>query len=301
MNTTSILLSGAAAAAMAAALAGGLVLAVPERPAGDAAAVPPAETVRIAPGTLLFPEPGAFLRDGRPIAQPRRSLRLAAPLEIMRHQVSVGAYRRCVAAGACSPADLPRDAAPDLPVTGVSHIDAEAYAAWYSRQTGRTWRLPSAAEWAHAAGTRFVGDLWDGAGDADNPASAWLARYRAEGTTGAPAAPPQPRGRFGANEKGVVDLAGNVWEWTSTCYRRVTLAGEAETQATLENCGVRIAEGRHRAYMSRFIRDGKSGGCAVGTPPEHLGFRLVREPGPLARFALLWGQLTGAQVEEPAV
>ena len=29
--------------------------------------------------------------------------------------------------------------------------------------------------------------------------------------------------------------------------------------------------------MSNFIRDGRSGGCAVGTPPEHLGFRLVRE------------------------
>jgi hypothetical protein len=38
--------------------------------------------------------------------------------------------------------------------------------------------------------------------------------------------------------------------------------------------------------MSSFIRDGKSGGCAVGTPPEHLGFRLVRDD---ARFpAIAW-------------
>jgi hypothetical protein len=39
-------------------------------------------------------------------------------------------------------------------------------------------------------------------------------------------------------------------------------------------------EGFHRTYMSNFIRDGKSGGCAVGKPPDSLGFRLVKErPG----------------------
>jgi hypothetical protein len=31
--------------------------------------------------------------------------------------------------------------------------------------------------------------------------------------------------------------------------------------------------------MSNFIRDGKSGGCAVGTPPDNLGFRLVHDQG----------------------
>jgi hypothetical protein len=29
--------------------------------------------------------------------------------------------------------------------------------------------------------------------------------------------------------------------------------------------------------MSNFVREGKSGGCAVGTPPDYLGFRLVQE------------------------
>ena len=43
------------------------------------------------------------------------------------------------------------------------------------------------------------------------------------------------------------------------------------------NCGVRVAEGRHRAYVTDFIRDARAGGCAVGVPPRNLGFRLVRE------------------------
>jgi hypothetical protein len=41
------------------------------------------------------------------------------------------------------------------------------------------------------------------------------------------------------------------------------------------NCGVRVVEGRHRTYLSDFIRDARAGGCQVGTPPTNLGFRLV--------------------------
>ena len=44
------------------------------------------------------------------------------------------------------------------------------------------------------------------------------------------------------------------------------------------NCGVRVAEGAHRAYVTDFIRDARAGGCASGVPPNNLGFRLVREP-----------------------
>ena len=43
------------------------------------------------------------------------------------------------------------------------------------------------------------------------------------------------------------------------------------------NCGVRVVEGQHRAYVTDFIRDAKAGGCAVGVPPDNLGFRLVVE------------------------
>jgi formylglycine-generating enzyme required for sulfatase activity len=86
----------------------------------------------------------------------------------------------------------------------------------------------------------------------------------------------KPVGAFGVNEHGLADMAGNVWEWTDTCYRRVALApGVASGRPTI-NCGVRVVAGRHRSYMTDFIRDPRSGGCAVGIPPANLGFRLVR-------------------------
>jgi hypothetical protein len=65
---------------------------------------------------------------------------------------------------------------------------------------------------------------------------------------------------------------------------RATVTTAGKISRTTENCGVNVVEGRHRAYMSNFIRDGKSGGCAVGTPPENLGFRLVREHRPVGEL-----------------
>jgi hypothetical protein len=53
-----------------------------------------------------------------------------------------------------------------------------------------------------------------------------------------------------------------------------------------ENCGVRVVEGQHRTYVTDFIRDALAGGCAVGTPPANLGFRLVRAGGAARRVWL---------------
>src|SRR5690606_35715694 len=89
------------------------------------------------------------------------------------------------------------------------------------------------------------------------------------------------RGHYGSNALGVEDFGGNVWEWTSTCYSRSTLASDGGLENTVENCGVHVLEGGHRAYMSNFVRDGRSGGCATGASPENLGFRLVLDERPL--------------------
>jgi hypothetical protein len=48
---------------------------------------------------------------------------------------------------------------------------------------------------------------------------------------------------------------------------------------------------RVRVYVTDFIRDARAGGRAAGTPPDNLGFRLVRDqPSFVARTAELFGR-----------
>lgn len=253
-------------------------------------AVAPPVTVVVPPHAASYRVAGEFWRAGVPVDAPLRDNRRATPLLIMALQVSAGDYARCVAAGPCKPAADP--AAATLPVTGASFADANAYAGWLSRVTGQFWRLPTDAEWSFAAGSRFADDALGLAADPGDPSKRWRAAYARESAGGGDRiGKVQPAGHFGRNEFGVADLAGSVWEWTSTCYDRTRLDGDGTLQGVTENCNVRVAEGRHRAYLTAFIRDARGGGCAQGRPPDHLGFRLVRDASPLPlveRLAAWW-------------
>jgi len=102
---------------------------------------------------------------------------------------------------------------PDHPVVQVAYADAAAYADWAGR------RLPSEAEWEYAARGGLDGAeyAW---GDERTPDGAVLANtwvgafpYRNEGWGGT-----SPVGSYPANGYGLVDLIGNVWEWTADLF-----------------------------------------------------------------------------------
>ena len=266
-----------------------------QAPSTGGPSLPAADTVKISEQVVDFPQPGEFLVEGSPAAAPLISRKVAA-FRIMKHQVGLAEYGRCVAAGACMAADA-NPTQEDVPVTGVNWTDAEAYARWYSETTGQIWRLPTALEAAAAAGERFGGEaVPSAADDPRNPAIRWIRHYREEASAKRPADPePKPRGHYGPNSLGLEDFGGNVWEWTSTCYSRATLGPGRSIESLVENCGVRVLEGRHRTYMSNFIRDGRSGGCAVGTPPDQLGFRLVLDEKRFPLLARLATRLTGLE------
>jgi len=236
---------------------------------------PPGEgLVRIDAASVRYREPGEFLDGTRPVNGPIGEIRTGTAFAIMARQVTRGEYDRCVSAGGCEALDKVTPS--DRPAVGLSFNDAAAYAAWLSRETGDAWRLPTDREWAVAAGSRYRDDAWTDVSDPADPSKRWIATYDAESSGQETLEQdPQPVGAFGANEFGLHDLAGNVWEWTSTCYVRRRL----DTGTEAENCGVRIAEGRHRAYMTAFFRDPKAGACSVGIPPANLGIRLVRDRG----------------------
>jgi len=270
----------ALAAAMLAATAAGPAMIA--GPADHSAAALPPEMIRLPPSVVRHRLAGDFTRAGRPVNAPVVSEEVPG-FSIMIRQVTGAEYRRCAEDGACPAAAADVSPHADRPMVKASWRDAQAYAAWLSRTTGQAYRLPTDAEWAYAAGDRLRDDALPESPDDEvrDPSKRWLARYAQEAARETEAERgPQPTGAFGANDRGLLDIAGNVWEWTSTCFHRVALDAEGRrTGDESVNCGVRVVEGRHRSYMSDFIRDARSGGCAVGTPPGNLGFRLVRDDG----------------------
>lgn len=94
------------------------------------------------------------------------------------------------------------------PVVMVSHADARAYGEWLSKKTGKIWRLPSEAEWEKAArGTDGRWFPWGNSYDPKRLNSHDLGPFDSV-----------PVGRFPGGESpfGLVDPAGQVFEWTST-------------------------------------------------------------------------------------
>jgi formylglycine-generating enzyme required for sulfatase activity len=254
-------------------------------------AAPALPTVVVAPGTFAFRLPGEYLKDGWPVDAPERTVTFQRGFEIMKDEVSSADYAACVADGACKAAES-GTASAALPVTGVSYRDAVTYAVWLSAKTGENWRLPTDEEWSFAAAERLHDDSLSLPQEAGNPAARWLARYRAEAAADKRDTQPKPLGSFGTNSKGLADISGNVWEWTATCYTRAAVGNDGQVAHHTENCGVRVVAGRHRGYMSTFIRDGRSGGCAAGLAPDNLGFRLVREKLSLVgRIRLQWADV----------
>jgi formylglycine-generating enzyme required for sulfatase activity len=227
------------------------------------------------PGWFAYRPLGDYESNGRVIDAPARATRLDAPLDVMVEPVSQAEYARCVAAAACPKLKSVDPAAENLPVVGVSWLEATAYAEWYAAKTGEDWRLPTDEEWAYAAAERFRGEPPRGA-SGDDFARRWLAKFDADSALARQPKAPQPFGHFGLDTLGVADLAGNVWEWTNSCYERRSVEAGGEARLLTRNCRVRALEGEHRTFMSDFIRDGVAGGCSVGPPPTNLGFRLVR-------------------------
>jgi formylglycine-generating enzyme required for sulfatase activity len=265
------------ALACIAGLAGPLAVAplVMERDAAEPDLRDPQAVVELHSGSVAYRVNGDFTHARKQAAAPLVQINLPRSLAVMKHQVSSSDYQRCVDDGACRALDRGVVVAGDRPAVQASWHDANGYAQWLSRKTGETWRLPTDEEWAIAAGSKFKDDGI--AIDDNDPSKRWIARYERE----ADRAPSDPGtrsfGTFGSNENGLQDIGGNVWEWTASCFVRRVLNDGGKVISESPNCGVRVVEGQHRAYVTDFIRDAKAGGCAVGVPPDNLGFRLVVE------------------------
>jgi len=166
----------------------------------------------------------------------------------------------------------------DHPVVYVSWYDALNYCQWLSKVTGRSYSLPSEAEWEKGArGTdgRIYpwGNQWDASRVRVQP---WWKRWRLK-TTPVEACP------AGASPYGLLCMAGNVWEWTRSLLGKYPYPGEAQGQAQREDLTApadkgRILRGGPIDSPPGFVPCASRRGLSPLNLAENVGFRVVMHP-----------------------
>jgi formylglycine-generating enzyme required for sulfatase activity len=181
---------------------------------------------------------------------------------------------------------------PDHPVVQVAWEDVAAYAGWAGKE------LPTEAEWEFAARGGLEGATYAW-GEDFTPGGRWMANTwqgdfpmhntREDGHAGT-----APVGSYPSNGYGLVDMTGNVWEWTADWY-------QAHGRSAHSCCGVEnprggAREGSHDpdvvgTEIPRRVMKGGSHLCApnycrryrpaarmaqpIDTSTSHLGFRCI--------------------------
>jgi formylglycine-generating enzyme required for sulfatase activity len=107
----------------------------------------PVETVDVAPRVFVYRLAGDFSQGGQTVDAPLVTVARTSALHIMKQQVTVAEYDRCVAETKCMARSPLEGFDPNLPAVQVSWQDATAFAHWLSAKTGETWRLPTDEEW----------------------------------------------------------------------------------------------------------------------------------------------------------
>ena len=132
------------------------------------------------------------------------------PFAIGKYPITVQEWNECAAATACGFVATGHD---DAPVTNVSWSDARQYLAWLSQATGKTYRLPSEAEWEYAARGGTQTKYWWG----EKPI-AGMAACKDCGDAGADL--PVKVGSFKPNPFGLYDMGGGVDQWVEDCWHK---------------------------------------------------------------------------------
>jgi len=217
---------------------------------------------------------------------PATSVYLSA-YAIDRVEVTVAAYRKCVQAGACSPAPLlqsdTRFLLPQLPITSVTWDEGRAYCAW------RGARLPTEAEWERAA-RGSDGRTWPW-GNAPQGKNANHGRFMSGDELGISQVPRMrpdesdghaflaPVGSYpdGASPVGALDLAGNAAEWTADVYHEEPPQRSATVNPHGPAVGqLRTLRGGSWRHPMLFLRSTSRDAAPSDSRSPEIGFRCAR-------------------------
>lgn len=183
-------------------------------------------------------------------------------------------FRRTSAPYAWTQAEPPRERL-DHPVTLVRFEDAVRYCEWLTAKTGRSFRLPTEAEWEKAARGGLRGQRYPWGDRFDQKLANFLtdpAQKATHGTT--------PCRAFPANGYGLFDAVGNVWEWVHDWYAPETYSGPARRNPSgPPNGRLRLVRGGAWLVADiRMLRCSHRQKVPPDTYSYAIGFRIASSP-----------------------
>ena len=229
---------------------------------------------------------GDQVGDGQPYELPAHQVSVS-PFALGRFEVTAAEWKACQEAGACTESADPADERHGAyPVAGVSWVQAEAYAEWLAKLTGKPYRLPSEAEWEYAARAGDSGrypwasvdeacqraNLLDVSGSNVHPEWYWFERCDDHFASSAPV------GSFPPNAWGFHDMLGNVWEWVADCWHPDYSGAPSTSIAwTATPCRKHVNRGGGWGNNQRSLRFSNRDADPATARSDSLGFRIARD------------------------
>ena len=236
------------------------------------------ELVVVPAGTFMMGSPASEVGRTDDEGSVHR-VKIAEPFAVAVYEVTFAEWDACVAGGGCGgyrPDDSGRGRG-RRPVIKVNWGDAQKYVKWLSRKTGEKYRLLSESEWEYVAraGTttpfHFGRTISTAQANYDGNyhyGNGRKGRYRRQTVT---------VGSFPANDFGLHDVHGNVWEWTQDCWNR-NYTGAPKDGSAWERgyCGRRVVRGGSWVNIPRDLRSADRDRKDSGYRFDIVGFRVAR-------------------------
>ncbi len=172
----------------------------------------------------------------------------------------------------------------NYPVVHVSWNDATAYCQWLSRKTGKNYRLPTEAEWEYAAGngTKHTKYSWGnsdpssskGGNVADETAKSKFPSWTTFSGYSDGYVYAAPIGSFTANDFGIYDMTGNVWEWCGDWKGEYSSSSQKDPTGAVSG-SYRVFRGGCWFNAPQFCRVAYRDNSAPTNRSNYIGFRVV--------------------------
>lgn len=236
-------------------------------------------------GMILVPIPSGEFPMGTPMPKnkkpgplkpelPQHRVTISKPFYISAYEVTQGQYEAVMGERPWDGQPL-TETGPHFAASYISWEKAVAFCEQLSKQEGKTYRLPTEAEWEYACRAGSTTRFGFGDDAAELPRFAWFDQnaYKKRGQY------PHAVGRKLPNAWGLYDMHGNVWEWCSDWY-----AGYGQTPEEVDPTGPK--KGRRHVWRGGGFADPAvnlrsatrlSFGRADYRPGFATGFRVVRE------------------------